>query len=85
MQKDQKFLTVGELAEVLDVPKSWIYERTRHNAIPHFKMGKYVRFDIDEVRQWLATNTHRDPAQNENRWPLTQETPIGITKQAEGI
>ncbi len=61
MNKDQKFLTVEELAEVLDVPKSWIYERTRHNAIPHFKIGKYVRFDMEEVTKWLEAESHREP------------------------
>jgi len=79
MNKDQKFLTVGELAEVLDVPKSWIYERTRHNEIPHFKMGKYVRFDIDEVQKWLEANSHREP-KNSNQWPFSQQISINTAK-----
>jgi len=29
-----KLLTVKEVAELLGVPKSWIYERTRHQEIP---------------------------------------------------
>jgi len=36
-------LTVGEVAELLKVPISWVYERTRRRGIeriPHFKVGK---------------------------------------------
>ena len=44
-------LTVEQMAEMLDVPKSWIYQRTQlgQKGIPHIKLGKYVRFDSDEV------------------------------------
>lgn len=45
-------VNVKELALILNVPVSWIYQRTRlgSQAIPHLKMGKYVRFDAEEVR-----------------------------------
>jgi excisionase family DNA binding protein len=53
-----QFLTVPEIAGVLKVPVSWIYERTRRRdqeRIPHFKLGKYLRFDLAQVREWLRT------------------------------
>lgn len=48
-------LTVDELHEALKVPKSWIYDRTRRrkDPIPHFKVGRYPRFDLLEVKAWL--------------------------------
>lgn len=48
---ERKLLTVAQLAEILNVPKSWIYERTRQGqaAIPHVKLGAYVRFEAEEV------------------------------------
>lgn len=50
-QTQSRLLTVGELAKILQVPESWIYQRTRlgPHAIPVIRMGKYVRFDLDEV------------------------------------
>lgn len=51
-----KLVGVSELAEALSVPPSWIYSRTRIKSdgrIPHVRCGKYVRFDIDEVMDWL--------------------------------
>lgn len=46
-----ELITAKELAKRLNVQVSWIYRRTRlgQEAIPHVKMGKYVRFDWGEV------------------------------------
>jgi excisionase family DNA binding protein len=48
--------TVREIAELLRVPDSWVYERTRRRGIeriPHFKLGKYLRFSKLEVLDWI--------------------------------
>jgi excisionase family DNA binding protein len=52
-----QIMTVEEAAALLRVPKSWIYERTRRRGIeriPHKKLGKYLRFQEDEVRNWFT-------------------------------
>ena len=49
-------LTVEEVAELLKVPVSWVYERTRLrgiNRLPGFRLGKYWRFSEGEVLDWL--------------------------------
>jgi hypothetical protein len=56
-----RFLDPEGLASHLGVPKSWIYDRTGPSCgdrIPHFKMGKYIRFDIqsEEFKAWLKRN-----------------------------
>ena len=51
-------LTVREVAELLRVPVSWVYERTRRRGIdrlPHLKVGKYVRFRLSEIEGYLET------------------------------
>ena len=51
-----ELLTVEELAQLLKVPKSWIYQRTRlrgRDRLPHIKVGKYVRFEETAVREFL--------------------------------
>jgi excisionase family DNA binding protein len=47
-----RWLTIDEAAALIRVPKSWLYERTRTNTIPHLKLGKYLRFDRDELVAW---------------------------------
>jgi excisionase family DNA binding protein len=48
--------TVSQIAEFLQVPNSWVYEHTRCRGIerlPHFKLGKYLRFSRSEVLDWV--------------------------------
>jgi excisionase family DNA binding protein len=52
----EELLTVSDIASTLKVPVSWVYERTRRSGeqqIPHFKLGKYLRFRWSAVRDWL--------------------------------
>jgi excisionase family DNA binding protein len=59
LMREQNFhelLTHEEIAERLKVPPSWVYEKTRkrcRNPIPSIPMGRYIRFDCDEVVKWL--------------------------------
>jgi excisionase family DNA binding protein len=57
---DCDLMTVAETARVLHVPVSWVYERTRrgNERIPHIKLGKYLRFEIAAVRDWLNGPRH---------------------------
>ena len=46
-------LTIEEAEALLRVPRSWLYERTRKGEIPHLKLGKYLRFDREELLAWV--------------------------------
>jgi excisionase family DNA binding protein len=53
-----KILTVAQVAELLQIPKSSIYEKTRsrRGAVPPLpcrRVGKYLRFVESEVLDWL--------------------------------
>lgn len=51
-----RLLTIEEVADMLRVSKSWIYERTRRRGqeqLPHLKVGKYLRFEECTVREFL--------------------------------
>jgi len=50
-----KRVNADELSKIQDVPVSWIYQRTRlgQDEIPHIKMGKYLRFNPEEVIQFF--------------------------------
>ena len=53
---EDQLLTVELLAKKLNLKKSWIYHRTRQKGsgrIPHYRAGKYCRFDLQEVLMWL--------------------------------
>ena len=48
--KTEKLLTVGELAERLQVKNSWVYRQVRLGKIPVLRFGKYRRFDWNKVK-----------------------------------
>lgn len=45
-------LDSGQAAEILNVPKSWIAAEARAGRIPHVRLGRYVRFNRDELMRW---------------------------------
>lgn len=52
-----RLLTVHQVADLLQVPVSWVYGRTRKRSLerlPGYRLGKYWRFDRDEVLAWVA-------------------------------
>lgn len=45
-------LTAEGAADLLSVPKSWVLAEARADRIPHVRLGRYVRFDADELTAW---------------------------------
>ena len=58
-----QWVTAKELAEILNIPVTWIYQRTRlgSDIIPHVRMGKYVRFKVDEVVNFFKSEAQKNP------------------------
>ncbi len=48
-----RLVDAAEIAGRLGVPKSWVLESARSGAIPHVRLGRYVRFDEADVDRWL--------------------------------
>ena len=54
-----ELLTVSEVATLLKVSRSWVYEHSRSRGmprserLPYIKIGKYVRFDPRAVRAFI--------------------------------
>ena len=54
-----ELLTVEDVAALLKVSKSWVYEHTRSRGTPRaerlpcIKVGKYVRFDARALRAFI--------------------------------
>ena len=55
-RRESHFLTVHEVAVLLQVPVSWVYERMRKRSserLPGYRLGKYWRFSEDEILAWV--------------------------------
>jgi len=52
-------------SRLLGVPHTWLLAQARAGRIPHNRLGHYVRFDREELREWLReTRTRPDPSLN---------------------
>jgi excisionase family DNA binding protein len=55
-----ELLTVEDVAALLKVSRSWVYEHTRARGtaravrLPYIKIGKYTRFDPQAVHEFLV-------------------------------
>jgi excisionase family DNA binding protein len=54
---DKNLIGIREMAKKLDVHASWLYQRTRKNEVPHYRLGKYVKFNESEVMLWIKKNS----------------------------
>ncbi len=46
-------LTPQQIADLLGVKVSTIYQWTHQGFIPHAKIGKFVRFNMPEIEKWV--------------------------------
>lgn len=49
----EPLLTAPEVAELLNVPESWVREATRDGRLPHLRLGRYRRYQITAITAWL--------------------------------
>lgn len=55
MAGDMKFLTVEDVAEMLQVTRTTIYN-LKKQGLPFIKLGKNIRFDQEDVIDWVRSN-----------------------------
>jgi excisionase family DNA binding protein len=48
-----RLLTAKEVGELLQLNVSWVLDAARRNAIPHIRLGRYVRFRRTDIETWL--------------------------------
>ena len=48
-------LTVQEIANLLSVPKSYVYNLTHEKKIPHLKIQGILRFEKSAIDLWLRS------------------------------
>ena len=58
-----KSLSTQEVAELLHVSKSTIYELIRRGEINSYKVGRKVRFTQDDVDAYIARSRHEQSVQ----------------------
>ncbi|MCB0865092.1 MAG: helix-turn-helix domain-containing protein [Solirubrobacterales bacterium] len=48
-----RLLTAEEVADMLQVPKTWVYRAAREGDLPSVCCGRYRRFSEQDVERWI--------------------------------
>ena len=71
----QKIMTISEVAELLKVHPITVYRLIKQGKLPYFRIGRILRFDADQLEDWLRV-TQRNVLSKNGRRKL-QDTVIG--------
>lgn len=62
-QRHIRFLKVPDVAQLMDVPASTVYDLARQKRIGGMvRFGRHIRFDRDALERWLAEGGEREAA-----------------------
>lgn len=53
----RRLLTAQEVADILRVPRSTVYELARGRRIPHLKVGRRTLFEPQALARWIDSVT----------------------------
>jgi excisionase family DNA binding protein len=63
---DGRLLHAEDVAQILGVPKTWVYAETRAGRLPHVNVGRYRRYRLEAVEEWIAEH-ERGPIRDRRR------------------
>ena len=49
----KRYLTAEDAAEYLSLTVNALYQRVRSGDMPHIRMGRSLRFDIQDLDLWM--------------------------------
>ena len=55
----EPLLTAAEISARFSMDATWFLTRAREDRIPHVRIGKYVRFDLVEIRDFFCRKPDR--------------------------
>jgi excisionase family DNA binding protein len=55
-QNNSEYMDVQKLSEYLEMKASTLYSLAEQKKIPHYKVGRLVRFKKSDIDLWMETN-----------------------------
>jgi excisionase family DNA binding protein len=74
-------LDVPAIAEQLGTSRDHVRRMARSGRIPHFRIGGFIRFDPDEITEWLESR-HVSTRESQGLPPKIED-PAAIARVAE--
>jgi len=54
-EKRNRYIDIRELAQQLSIKKRTLYHLVQTMEIPHYRIGKLIRFKQSEINEWMET------------------------------
>lgn len=64
MGSDVKFLTIEDVADMLQVTRTTVYN-LKKRGLPFIKIGKNIRFNQEDVIDWVMNHSRDSKAEKE--------------------
>lgn len=61
-----ELMTAEQVCKELQIKKSYLYHLTHTDRIPFIKLGNHLRFDKDDVENWLIKLKNDNGGDNEH-------------------
>ncbi|MDR1584197.1 MAG: helix-turn-helix domain-containing protein [Prevotellaceae bacterium] len=61
-----KYLKMDDVCKILDIAKSTLYSYVGKGKIPYLKIGGKLKFDENDIANWLDSKKHIEIAVREN-------------------
>ncbi len=60
MEQGETLVGIDKIEEITGLPRSWLYSASAAGRVPHYKIGKYLKFSPSEVQRWLESHRRGD-------------------------
>lgn len=57
---ESEFLTISEISQHLNIAESTLYLLVEKRAIPHYRVGRLIRFKLGDVDRWMEGRCRRE-------------------------
>jgi len=69
----KKLLTISDVSEYLNIKTKTLYAKVEAGDIPHYRIGRLVRFRLDEIDAWLEDCRSKDPQATEKHKSMSRK------------
>ena len=74
---DRKYLDINELSEYLGLKRSLLYSYVEAGEIPHYRVGRLLRFRLEDVDRWMDGHRRENARRAEPRRSIRKAGPSG--------
>jgi len=69
------YLNIDELSEYLGMKKSSLYARVEAGEIPHYRVGRLLRFRLEDIEGWMDGHRQENAKMGDTKRSVVKKEP----------